>query len=485
MSSVLAIVKNPEFGVVILGVFLLMLDAFSGKADKRMVAWIGVAGLAVILVGSFFVGPSPSQAMSGFYLTDPLALFFKRFMLVATILTLVISVDYAPIFERFVPAATPQAGLGEFFTVPIFACAGLMWMVSAADFIMIFVSLELVTISFYVLVASMRRNTGSLEAGVKYLILGALSTGFIVYGITWIFGMTGGQTNLLAIREVLPFVALASQTALLFGLALVLVAIGFKVAAFPFQFWVPDVYQGAPTPVTAYLSVASKAAGFVVLLRVVEPFLIVPAIQEKLVLVLTVLAAATLVYGNFAAMPQTNLKRLLAYSSVAHAGYLLVGVASLESAFAGRAVAFYLAGYLFMTFLAFVVLVVVARVAGGDDISDFNGLGKRSPELALAMVFAMVSLAGLPFTVGFLGKFFIFEAALASGQYVLVVLGAITVACGFYYYLKVVRAMYWQPAPEGAPDIPVSRITMAVIIVLTVCILVFGFAPQPIFQMLQ
>lgn len=473
-----------EFCVLSLGILMLLADSFFPSIDKRMLAHTAIVWLAVFLAATFFLQPSPLWASpGGFYETDALALFFKRFALVSTILTLVLAIEYAPVVERFIPGSRPGAGLGEFFTLPIFTCAGLMWMASAADFVMIFCALELVTISFYIQVAFMRRNMASLEAGTKYLILGALSTGFLVYGITWIFGMTG-QTGLRGISTVLGMVPQASQTALLFGIGLILVSLGFKVAAAPFQFWVPDVYQGAPTPVTAFLSVASKAAGFVVLMRVVDAFLVAPVLQAKLVPALGFLAGLTLVYGNLAALPQTNLKRLLAYSSIAHAGYLLVGVASVGSPAAGRAIVFYLLAYLLMTFLAFLVLIPVSKAAGGDDISDFNGLGRRAPGMAFAMLIAMLSLAGLPFTVGFLGKFFIFEAAMRQQHFVLVVLGVVTVACGFYYYLKVVRAMYWQPAPEDAPPVlasPLTRFTAAFLVTL---ILVLGVYPKPVLDLL-
>jgi NADH-quinone oxidoreductase subunit N len=473
-----------EISVVCLGIFLLMMDCFS-KTDKISLGWAAIAGLLAILALSFLTGPMPKSIIPpDFYLVDQPALFFKRFILLSTVLTICLGIEYAPVYEQFIPSATPQAGLGEFLTLPVFTCAGLMWMVSAADFIMIFVSLELVTVSFYVLVASMRKHTASLEAGVKYLILGALSTGFIVYGITWIFGVTG-QTSLREIRQALPLLSQGYLVAVLFGLGLVLVSLGFKIAAVPFQFWVPDVYQGAPTPITAFLSVASKAAGFIVLLRVLEPFFVISSIEAKLLIALTTLAACTLIYGNLAAMPQTNLKRLLGYSSVAHAGYLLIGVASFEHGHSGPVIGFYLAGYLLMTFLAFLVLQHVARVSGSDEISDFNGLGRRSPLLALGMLVSMLSLAGLPFTVGFLGKFFIFEAAMRSHQYLLVTIGAITVASGFYYYLKVVRAMYWQPAPDGAPTIAVPALSKFLIALLGIGIIIFGIFPQPLLAMLQ
>ncbi len=471
-----------ELSVVCLGIFLLMADSFYVKIDKRLLAYGGIIGLVVVFGMTFFILQPPMEYL-GFYTDDALGLFFKRFALVATILTLILGIEYAPVVERFIPGSRPGAGLGEFFVLPIFTCAGLMWMASAADFVMIFCALELVTISFYIQVAYMRKSAASLEAGTKYLILGALSTGFLVYGITWIFGITH-QTGLSGISMILGNIPQASQTAILFGLGLVLVALGFKVAAAPFQFWVPDVYQGAPTPVTAFLSVGSKAAGFVVLMRVVEPFLSAPAIEEKLVTVFQVLAGLTLLFGNLAAMPQTNLKRLLGYSSIAHAGYLLVGIASVGAAGAGRAIVFYLFGYLLMTFLAFLVLIPVAKATGGDDIAHFNGLGRRAPGLALAMLISMLSLAGLPFTIGFLGKFFIFEAAMREQHFVLVALGVVTVACGFYYYLKVVRAMYWQPAPEDAEAIIVSPLTRFTATFLSAMILFVGIYPKPILQIL-
>ncbi len=463
-----------EIAVLVWGLLLLLGEAFVEKADKRSFAIAGIIGLVVVLGASFFLSPPPPVAPTGFwsfYTADPLAIFFKRFALVTTIFVLVMSIDYVPALSAGVPGETPQAGLGEFFTLPIFTCAGLMWMASAIDFVMIFVSLELVTMSFYVLVTFTRRRATTLEAGVKYLILSALSTGFLVYGITWIFGVTG-ETNLARIG-----IALATdhidRIPALFGMALVLVALGFKIAAVPFQIWVPDVYQGAPTPVTAFLSVGSKAAGFVVLLRVLGPFLILPEIARMLVGV----AALTLIYGNFAALPQTNLKRLLAYSSIAHAGYLLVGVVSLS----GSAVAFYLVGYLLMTLLCFAVMIALA----GEEIADYAGLAKRSPFLAGAMLVGMLSLAGIPFTAGFLGKFFVFDAAIRQHQTLLAVIGVVTVGCGFYYYLKVVRAMFWEEPAADASVIRVSALSRGAISLLIAGIFVLGVYPQPILNALQ
>jgi NADH-quinone oxidoreductase subunit N len=465
-----------EIEVLVLGLFVLVIEAFFERIDKRTLAYTAIFGLAAVLAASFFLTPVPATvAPSGFwsfYTADPLAIFFKRFALVTTIFVLVMMIEYAPIVRESVHGTTHQSGLGEFFALPIFTCVGLMWMASAIDFVMIFVSLELVTMSFYVLVSFTRRNPATLEAGVKYLILSALSTGFLVYGITWIFGLTG-ETNLSRIAAALANPALETGPTL-FGMVLVLVALGFKIAAVPFQMWVPDVYQGAPTPVTAFLSVGSKAAGFVVLLRVLQPFFMLPQMER----LLTMIALLTLVYGNLAALPQSNLKRLLAYSSIAHAGYLLIGVVS----FAGDAVSFYLVAYLLMTLLSFAVLIVVAKQTG-ENIEDFNGLAKRSPFLAFAMLIAMASLAGVPFTAGFLGKFFVFDAALRHHQTALVIVGVITVACGFYYYLKVVRAMYWEATTTetAVPVSGLSRLTMAAMIA---GIIFLGVYPQPVLNAL-
>src|SRR5213596_2133925 len=454
---------------------ILMVEAFAIKIDKRILAFIAITGLVIVFVASFFVAPfsSPEQATGfwGFYTADRLSIFFKQFALLTTILVLIMMIDYAPVVRRSFPGT--QDGLGEFFAVPIFTCVGLMYLVSAIDFVFIFVSLELVTISFYVLVSFTRRNPITLEAGTKYLVLSALSTAFLVYGIAWIFGVTG-QTNLYRLTEALANPAVDRSAALL-GMIFVLVALGFKIAAVPFQIWVPDVYQGAPTPVTAYLSVGSKAAGFVVLIRVLQPFMNLPQTQR----LIFVIALLTLIYGNLAALPQTNLKRLLAYSSIAHAGYLLIGVVCFDV----RAITFYLVAYLLMTLLSFAVLILVAQQTG-EEISDFDGLASRSPFLAFAMLIGMVSLVGVPFTAGFWGKFFIFYAAILQHQIALVVVGVITVGCGFYYYLKVVRAMYWQPAAK-IDKIPVSGLSRIAISALIVATIWLGVYPQPILDALK
>src|SRR6266542_1922649 len=466
-----------EIAVLVLGMAILLVEAFATKIDRRILAFVAIAGLALVLMASFFVSPSASTSQAtgfwSFYTADRLSIFFKQFSLLTTIFVLILMTDYAPVLRSSFPGTAPQAGLCEFFALPIFTCVGLMYLVSAIDFVFIFVSLELVTISFYVLVSFTRRNPITLEAGTKYLVLSTVSTAFLVYGIAWIFGVTG-QTNLHQLTQSLANPDVNRGAALL-GMVFVLVALGFKIAAVPFQIWVPDVYQGAPTPVTAYLSVGSKAAGFVVLLRVLLPFLTLPQTQRLIVLI----ALLTLIYGNLAALPQANLKRLLAYSSIAHAGYLLIGVVCFDA----RAVTFYLVAYLLMTLLSFAVLIIVAQQTG-DEISDFDGLAQRSPFLAFAMLIGMVSLAGVPFTAGFLGKFYIFYTAVLQHQVVLVIVGVITVGCGFYYYLKIVRAMYWQ-STANVDKISVNGLSRLAISALIIGTIWLGVYPQPIFDALK
>ena len=457
-----------EFITVGFGIVLLMLEAFT-DGNKTRIGLIAAAGLVIILglQTTACIECNVPKWMDKFYAYDAEARFYKIIALISTILVLLMSVDFKKVLSRFTSGDDTNSALGEFFCLPVFTCAGLMWMASADNLIAVFVSLELVTITFYIMVAYMRRNVGSLEAGVKYLILGALSTGFLVYGIAWIYGAIGQ--------------AYTTPAALLFGIALLLIAMGFKVGAAPMQLWIPDVYQGAPTPIAAYLSVASKAAGFVVLMIAIAPFMMMENVKGNIITMLSIMAGASLLYGNLAAIGQSNFKRLLAYSSIAHAGFLLMGVASGDHI----SVSFYLGTYLLMTFSAFFVLALIRCQDNSDAIDAFDGLGKRNPILALVLTIAMAAMAGIPLTAGFVGKFLIFASAIQNGlSWWLMACAFIGVAAGFYYYLKVVKAMYWNaPHSDHALEVPV--ISKSVLAVLTVGILFFGVYPQPIFKMLE
>lgn len=482
-----------EAFTVLLGMLLLMLEAFGPAHSKRSIGYCSAWGLGIILVFSFFaVGPDEARDGAGwatwpiwenFYQFDPLARFYKGFALVSTILVILMAIDFRPVLSRFTDDPASESGTGEFFALPVFACAGMMWMASARDLAGAFVALELVTVSFYVLVAYMRRNVGSLEAGVKFLILGALSTGFLVYGIAWIYGTTGTM-NLAEIKDGIATVE--NRTGLLFGVGLVLVSLGFKIGVVPMQVWIPDVYQGAPTPTTAFLSVASKAAGFILLIRFLDPFLSEASpIREAVLGMLLIVAVATLLFGNLAALRQSNFKRLLAYSSIANAGFMVLALAAgLEKGATDpgsvNTVGFYLATYLLMTLAAFFVLAQVRVSEGSDEIAAFDGLGKRSPVLAGVMTVIMAALAGVPLTAGFIGKFFVFSLAVREGLWWGVGIAFIGAAAGFYYYFKVIRAMWWNDPPSGAGVIELPKISRISVFVLTAAILVLGVWFQPI-----
>ena len=479
---------------VTLGLVLLMAEAFVSTKSK---AWVGIAaavGLAGVLVLTCIaIGPDAKPASAwakwplwNFYQFDALARFYKVFALVCTILVVLLSVDYRKILARFTDHPGSENGTGEYYALPVFACAGMMWLASAKDLAGAFVALELVTVTFYVMVAYMRRNVGSLEAGVKYLILGALSTGFLVYGIAWVYGSTGTmslsnlQSSISNLKSPIP---------LLFGIALVMVGLGFKIGAVPMQVWIPDVYQGAPTPTTAFLSVGSKAAGFILMIRFLEPFLASDITRGPVMKLLVILSIATLLFGNLAAIPQTNFKRLLAYSSIAHAGFLLLALAAGASETANalgsaQVVSFYLATYLIMTLGVFFILAQVRIQRDGENITDFNGLGKTNPLLALSLTVLLAALAGVPLTAGFIGKFFVFSLAVEAKLWAGVGIAFIAAAAGFYYYLNVVRAVWWaDPGQKAEVNLPV--ISKACIALLTVATLVLGIWPQPILALLK
>jgi NADH-quinone oxidoreductase subunit N len=429
---------SHEWLVIALGLGVLLVDLWLPLSGKRKLGYVAAIGVGAILIYSclaFRVGAEEVRhAFGGMYALDGLALFFKRFFLLATIVVLLMSVEFANQIE---------AGIAEYYALILFALSGMLFASSANNFALLFVSLELITVTFYVLTSFQRSRVTSLEAGIKYLIIGALSTGFTVFGIAFVYGMSGKLdfTELAAVAG-----QLGTNKIFLFGLLLVMVGLGFKIAAFPFQIWAPDVYQGAPSPTTAFLAVGSKAAGFVLLLRVL--FLAVPAITMQWSKLLIIISAITILYGNFCAIPQRNIKRLFGYSSIAHAGYMLLGVAALSAA-GQSAILYYLSGYLFTVLGAFTVICLAIQHVEGEDIASLAGLSQRAPLLATTMTLAMVSLAGIPPMAGFFGKFLLFKAAIAQGStepayYWLVAIAIAGVVMSLYYYFGVVRAMFWS-----------------------------------------
>jgi NADH-quinone oxidoreductase subunit N len=454
-----------EIAVLALGMAVLLIDLWTPPERKRLLGYGAAAGLGIILIYSFvkFSGADTDTAFGGMYVFDSLALFFKRFFLAAAILVTLIAVEFA---DRI------DAGISEFYSLITFALSGMMFAASANDFTVLFVSMELITITFYILTSFQRGRLVSLEAGIKYLILGALASAFLVYGIALTYG-TAGTMKFAVLSERAP--ALAGNSLFLLGLLLVVIGLGFKIAAFPLQIWAPDVYQGAPVPTAAFLAVGSKAAGFVLLWRVL--FYAVPQVTGKWTNLLIIIAAITILYGNLCALPQRNLKRLFGYSSIAHAGYLLLGIAAMAGNVknpgpGGSAVLYYLTGYLFTVLGAFAVICLVMRQADAEDISALAGLNQRSPMLAAVMTLSMVSLAGIPPLAGFFGKFLLLRAALEQGPvnhgfYCLAGVAIVGVVISLYYYFGVVRAIYWS---AGTPDVSGIRIPVIQRLVLYFCV---------------
>jgi NADH-quinone oxidoreductase subunit N len=440
----------PEIFVAGLGLLLLLADIALPAERRRLVGYSAIAVLGVLLIASCAgIGAfgATGDAFGNSFVNDGLALFFKRFFLLAAILVLFIAVEFS---DRIVAAA-------EYYSLILFALVGMLFAASANDFAMLFVSIELITITFYILVSFQRGLLASLEAGVKYLILGALSSAFMIFGIALIWGTTG-ELNFTKLAAVAP--QFAGSKIFLLGILLVLVGLGFKIAAFPFQIWAPDVYQGAPTPTTALLAIGSKAAGFVLLLRVL--FTAVPSVTMHWDKLLIVISAITILYGNLCALPQRNLKRLLGYSSISHAGYLLLGVAALNAS-GQSAVLYYLAGYLFTVLAAFLVIALVLRHLDSEDVSGLAGLNQRSPLLAATMTISMVSLAGIPPLAGFFGKFLLLKSVVEAAQttgnhgyYWLVFIALAGVVVSLYYYFNVVRAIYWSRDVRDVSPIELS-----------------------------
>lgn len=460
----------PEVQLTLWAVFLLVVDSLRKEVPAAEMARMALIGLALVFAGTWLLPQGDGQVYyaHGLYVIDPPALFFKRFFLVAAFLVVWMSTDYA--------AGLPVAR-NEFLVLPLFTTAGMLLLASAADLITLFVALELVTVSFYVLVAYQRDRASSLEAGTKYLIVGALSTGFLVYGIAFLFG-TVGSTSLLSLE--LHLEKDIPSLGLLLAMTLILVGLGFKVAAVPFHVWAPDVYQGAPTPVSAFLSIASKAAGLVALMRLfIFGGFSHPDIYPLVGPTFCMLGAASVVLGSLAALPQRNVKRLLGYSSISNAGFLLMGLGCLS--YRGvEAVAIYLCVYLLATGLAFLILSRIGPALGGEDLPQLSGLYRRSPLAAWGLLLAFVSLAGLPPLAGFLGKLGIFAAVWERGNLWLLGVGIFGAIAGLYYYLAPVRAMFWSEPMKEAQPVVFPASSRVLVFVLAAALVVLGFYSQPL-----
>lgn len=463
----------PLLTLVVWACALLLVDLFIPKGRKGWTAFLAAVGLALSMGLAIMQAGTEATAFSGMLRLDGFSTFLSVLFLGSGLLSVAVAYGY---LKRM------DLERGEFYALLLFSITGMLLMAQAVNLIVIFLALELLSIPLYVLAAFARPRADSEESGLKYFLLGAFSTGFVVYGITLVFGATG-TTSLTKIVAVLAAGSLGTSALLLtIGAALILVGFGFKVAAVPFHMWTPDVYQGAPTPVTAFMSVGAKAAGFAALLRIFV--LAFPSLSADLTPVLWVLAALTMFVGNIVAISQTNIKRMLAYSSIAHAGYILMAlVAYGNPAVAADSVAsalFYLVAYALASFGAWSVVMTLEKPdAKGLEINDFAGLGRRKPLLAAAMTVFMLSFTGMPPTLGLVGKFFLFRTAIEGGFTWLAVIGVLTSLISAYYYLRVVVVMYMREGEAQAEGEPWLNFTTLLMALATV---VLSFVPMALFR---
>lgn len=456
----------PEMLMALLAVLILVLDPFF-KVDSRRISlgWLAAGGLTLILLVSFLAGQPVQNALAlgGMLRFDWFAFAFKMFFIFAAAITALLMMD-----------ANALANRAEAYVLLLAAAIGMNLMAASADLVMLYLAIETTSIPLYVLAGFLTDDDKSTEAGFKYLLFGAMTSAILLYGFSLLFGLAG-STNLAAIAASLTAPNLFSLGALL----LVLVGFGFKTSIAPFHFWAPDVYEGAPTPVAGFLSTASKAAGFAVLLRF---FLTAfPATGSQWQYTLAVISILTMTIGNLVALAQKNIKRMLAYSSIAHAGYALIGVVA-ASALGTASAVFYMMAYILTNLAAFAIVTLAGRLIGSDDLRAYDGLSRRSPYLALAMLVAFLSLAGMPPFGGFVAKLLVFAAGVEKGWFGLVVAGIINSIIGVYYYLTTLKYVYlyrMEGENEESQPLPVSRPYTIALTVLAAGVILLGtyFAP--------
>ena len=461
----------PEVVLSLVAMAILMLDFIAPKGRRDWLGYLSVLGVLLTLMVLIPQWGATQSAFSGQYLSDPFALFFKILFLAAAGLIILMSIGYL---------RGEGADRGEFYALILFATLGMMLMASAVDLLILYIGLEMMSISIYVLAGFLKRERRSNEAALKYLLMGGFSSAIILYGMVILYGLTGA-TGLKEIASALTADTL-SNPALILAMVMLAAGFGFKIAAVPFHMWAPDVYDGAPTPVTAFMATGVKAAAFAALFRVmVQAFAAVPAWHD----IVWWLAVVTMIGGNLFALGQRSFKRMLAYSSVAHAGYLLVALTA-----GGRvgtsAFIVYVIAYTLMSFGAFAVLAAKGRGGESDvTIDDLAGLAGRRPWLAFALAICMLSLLGFPGTAGFIGKWYIIMAAIGAGQTILATILVLTSVVSAGYYLPVIMAMYMKPEPIEAAhvDAVLDRWGRAAVAVVVAGLLLFGVWPNRLFDL--
>ena len=468
-TMVLAIL--PEILLVVLAGLILALDAIWKPEIKRNLGWLTAGGLVVVMLVSIFVATPPGQGrliFGGMLRQDWLSFAFNILFMFAAAITALFAMDMKDVGKK-----------GEFYVLMLISTLGMSLMASAADIIMLYLAVETTSIPMYILAGFMTRDDKSTESGFKYLLFGAAASTIMLYGFSLLYGFTG-QTNIYQIAVSFYDLQLPKM-AILGSLLLILVGFSFKISAFPFHFWAPDVYEGSPTPIAGFLSTASKAAGFVVVLRVLVA-IFTPSAAPDWINLLAIVSVLTMTVGNVLALVQKNIKRMLAYSSIAHAGYILIGVVAV-SQLGMTSVVFYLIAYLITNLAAFGIVMTFSQVVGSDEISAYSGLSRRKPWLALAMLVALLSLAGMPPLVGFIAKFFIFAAAVKVGLIWLAFVGVLNSIVGLYYYLTVLKYVYLFRSDDEDKPLSISRPYTIALSILILGIILVGTLFGPWFNL--
>ncbi|HEY5524940.1 MAG TPA: NADH-quinone oxidoreductase subunit N [Clostridium sp.] len=452
-----------EFLTAALCLILLVVKLLLPKHKEKFGLLTGI-GLFAILIVSLFNGNPPQALFGGSYIIDSFSIFFKQLFLIAAILTVLVSRDHI------------VSKQGEFYTLIVSALLGMMIMVSSGEFITMYMGLELMTISFCILIAY-QGDEKSKEASLKYIILGAMSSAIFLYGLSLMYGVT--QTTI--IKEMAGVLSTGHFVPLeILGMIFLIAGFAFKIAIVPFHMWIPDIYEGAPTSITLFLAAASKAAGLAALLRLfMNGMSSVSGYWVELIIVLSVL---TLILGNLVAIPQTNIKRMLAYSSIAQAGYLLLGIIAYSN-LGVAAILLYSFFYVFANVGAFGVVIAVSKATGSNEIRDYNYLAQKSPFLAAAMLISLLSLAGIPPLAGFIGKFYLFLAIIEKGHLWLAFLSIGMSVVSVYYYLRVVKVMYFGKGPQHFEPIAVSKSTKLALTISMIALVSLGIYPNPLINM--
>ncbi|MEW6599754.1 MAG: NADH-quinone oxidoreductase subunit N [Nitrospirota bacterium] len=462
----------PELTLLCVGLILMLLDLVVKK--KELIAGVGIIGTIVALYGTYklYGFYEPQTAFAGMFIVDGYSNFFKLIFYLNVILTICISLKYMVI---------EKASLGEYYALLMFSTTGMMIMASAADLIVLYLGLELMALSTYILAGFMRKQPRSNEAAIKYFFLGAFSSAFLLYGISLTYGMTG-TTNIKGIAEALSTLNIMDNPITYLGLIFIIVAFSFKIALVPFHMWAPDVYEGSPTSITAFMSVGPKAAGFAVLGRVL--FDAFAGMQVQWAAILVPIAVITMATGSIIALAQTNIKRMLAYSSIAHAGYMLLGIISGTHDGLTSTVN-YLMIYLFMNIGAFAV-VIMLRSEGfqGETLEDYMGLSKNHPLAAALMLIFMFSLAGIPPTAGFIGKFYVFMEAINAGYVSLAIIAVVFSAISAFFYLRIVMYMYMKD-PVKEVSLSTSPAMSIALAVTAMMVLIFGVFPSVLLNLVK